>query len=751
MLATAGDNDSLMVSESIEQTNYQEGGVFYQNIGTTDQPIFEFYEGDDTEAEVYQLSFSNVGAGNGNYQLSNTNTVNAIYEYVLPIDGVLQGSFEPIQSLYAPEKLQLGVVYGTYTPNKKTSVHFELAASNNDLNLFSGLDDENNQGQAVSVNIKKQLGLFSKSILKLNLSANVDYVSQDFKNVERLYNIEFNRDWNLIEVLPSNQLLSQFNLNLVKQQQSFLKYQFQHLDFSDQYQGNRHSLGTAIRIGKFNLESNSSYLNSDAVVQSSEFLRSTSSLVYNSKKYWAGAVVKVEENLINDQIDNSFNDLSLKHKSYELYHGIGDSTNIHIKTGFKFQETDSVYNASFQKASKAKNFYLKSTLVNKPQSQLRLFANYRIQNQFIDQVKNQSLSTRVLHRQTLFKNKLQLSSLIESSGGTYAQQDFTYVEVQAGQGVYTWNDYNNDGIQDLTEFEISNFSDEATFIKVLLPNQNYIPTTNTKLSEQVTFNLTSLKNSKKAYLKFLSKFYNQTSWVLDREKIREDIGDINIFEPTDLEVGLNSSIRNTLFFNKSKQHYSLVYNYTKTNIEAVLVTGFQESSIITNEYSFIHKIKDSWLFNFTSISSQNKLDMQLNLAQNFDLKSNSFMPKITYLVGGNSNVYSSYQNLFKKNQTGGGESLSQNKFSIGAQLFSKKNSVLNFEFNWFENDFLGNSFTNVGYQMLQGLQEGTNYTWQLLVQKNITKYLELNINYNGRKSELNRPIHTGTIQLRALF
>ena len=53
--------------------------------------------------------------------------------------------------------------------------------------------------------------------------------------------------------------------------------------------------------------------------------------------------------------------------------------------------------------------------------------------------------------------------------------------------------------------------------------------------------------------------------------------------------------------------------------------------------------------------------------------------------------------------------------------------------------------------MLEGLQSGTNYTWNLSLQKRITSYLDLNINYLGRKSETANAIHTGTVQLRATF
>jgi hypothetical protein len=52
---------------------------------------------------------------------------------------------------------------------------------------------------------------------------------------------------------------------------------------------------------------------------------------------------------------------------------------------------------------------------------------------------------------------------------------------------------------------------------------------------------------------------------------------------------------------------------------------------------------------------------------------------------------------------------------------------------------------------MEGLQPGTNFTWSLIAQKRLTKYLDLNLNYFGRKTETSQTIHTGTVQLKAYF
>jgi len=39
----------------------------------------------------------------------------------------------------------------------------------------------------------------------------------------------------------------------------------------------------------------------------------------------------------------------------------------------------------------------------------------------------------------------------------------------------------------------------------------------------------------------------------------------------------------------------------------------------------------------------------------------------------------------------------------------------------------------------------------LLLQKNLTQFLDINVNYQGRNSETSKTIHTGSVQLRAYF
>ncbi|GAL79720.1 hypothetical protein JCM19274_3132 [Algibacter lectus] len=233
ILADAGDDKSLMVAPSEVQEALNENRILYKKELIDGAEVFVFSNNEDDE--LYRVTFSRVGDNLGDYALSSSNAINNIYEYV----GVLQGNYAPIIQLIAPTKLQLAVVNGAYHPSEKTNINFELAGSKNDLNLFSKTDDKNNDGFAGKLNIEQQL-IKTDSLWNLNALFDSDYISTNFRNIEGLYNPEFNRDWNLdltnlngIGGNLGNQLLVNSGFSLFHKDKGFLNYQFEHLNFSD--------------------------------------------------------------------------------------------------------------------------------------------------------------------------------------------------------------------------------------------------------------------------------------------------------------------------------------------------------------------------------------------------------------------------------------------------------------------------------------------------------------------------------------
>ena len=763
ILAAAGDNEALMIAPSASETTYSENRILYKKEFLGAEEIFVFST--NAEDELYSVRFTLVGTNQGNYKLSNTNAINNIYEYVAPIAGVPQGNYEPITQLVAPERLQIAVVNGQYKPSKKTDVFFEFAGSKKDANLFSNLDDGNNDGYAGKFTLKQNL-IQSDSLWNLTASVDTDFIQKNFNSIQRLYRAEFNRDWNLDTsentgdlIDYGNQLLFTSGLRLAHSKKGVATYNFEHLNYSENFNGNRHSISANLRLGNFTMYSNSSFLNNESSINQSTFLRSFNRVVYGKNNKWAGVKFTTEDNEQRAIASDSLTELSQKFNAYETFVGIGDSTKVYAEVGYIKRFNDSLRNNSLERVNNSNTYYLKSRLIQNKNTTLQLYANYRdlkSEDNSIDD--EQSLNSRLNFNQKLFKNLIILNSSFETNSGTLAQQDFTYVEVEAGQGAYTWIDYNNNSIQELDEFEIAQFADQGSYIRVLLPNQVYVQTHQNRFGQTVTINPQSWSVSKNKSKQFWSHFYDQASFIVDSKKFKDSNSfNLNPFEAlkddldTDDFVSLNYSVRNVLFLNRGKQRYTTSYTYLNNKSRNLLSIGFQQNKTRSHQVNFNHKFNTNWLLNTLGSLGKDDSKSENYTNRNYTIDNYQFKPKLSYLFSENAQFDIFYQYTSKENTIGSLESLAQNNYGLSFTFNKAQKIALTGEFNYFKNEFEGDSNTPVGYQMLEGLQPGKNFTWSLLAQKKLTKYLDLNLNYFGRKSETSKMIHTGTVQLKAYF
>jgi len=754
ILADAGDDRTQMVAPSEVREELNDNRILYKKelIGSVEAFVFS----NDPNDELYRVTFTLVGANQGDYALSNINAINNIYEFV----GANQGSYAPVVQLVAPIKLQVAVVNGSYKPSEKTKISFEASGSKNDLNLFSNSDDNNNDGFAGKININHTL-VKKDSLWNMDVYIDSDYISAEYRNIEGLYNPEFNRDWNLdlnnvkgIGLNLGNQMLFNSGFRMFHQTKGTLNYQFEHLNFSDGFNGNRHIAQANLLLNKFNILSSSSFLNTESNINTSTFLRSYNRFTYSMKKSWIGSRIAIEDNEQRNIATQELTPLSQRFKSYEIFVGLGDSTKIFTEIGYKNRVNDSIKNNQLQKVNTSNTFYLDSRIIQNKNTNLSLYANYRTLKSTDKTIDDEnSINSRLQFNQKLFKQIIQWNTIFETNSGRLPQQDFTYVEVEAGQGTYTWNDYNENGIQELEEFEIAQFQDQGRFIRVLLPNRVFIKTHQNRLSQTLTFNPSQWSVSENKSKQFWSHFYNQTSYLIDRKIKREGSRfNLNPFNTSEEDqLGLQLNFRNVLFFNRGKQRYTTSYTFLDNTTRQVLSVGFIENSLKSHQFNFNHKISKNWLINMLSAFDNNESISENFASKNFNFDETRFNPKLSYLFNDNSSFDMFYQYASKNNTIGDMESLNQQKYGISFTLGNSQNSAINGEFNYFSNDYIGNPNTPVAYQLLEGLQPGKNFTWSLLAQKKLTKFLDLNLSYFGRKTETSRTIHSGSIQLKAYF
>jgi hypothetical protein len=176
-----------------------------------------------------------------------------------------------------------------------------------------------------------------------------------------------------------------------------------------------------------------------------------------------------------------------------------------------------------------------------------------------------------------------------------------------------------------------------------------------------------------------------------------------------------------------------------------------ENSNNSHQLQYAHLYQKSWLFGLSGKTISSESISENYGSKNYKIDGYQGAPKISYLFSKNASLDVFYEFQKKENTIGDLEKLKQQRFGTSFTYAGDKQFTVNGEFSLYQNTFTGDALSPVAYQMLEGLQPGQNTTWHLLLQKNLTQFLDVNVNYQGRKSETSKAIHTGSIQLRAYF
>ncbi|HEU5167775.1 MAG TPA: hypothetical protein VFU29_19650, partial [Chitinophagaceae bacterium] len=201
-LTNLGDSiQNALYPSAMIDTLFDPGKILYEKIyynpGTGVDSFYQ-YSTDPFQAK-YNLAFSDVGEGKGNYIPDFNGANGKVYKFIMPIAGVKQGRYEPVILLVTPKKQQVMNVGADYKISNSTSLKTEVALSNYDANTFSDKDNGDDIGVAAKVQFANSSLIKSSGAKKTQFITNLDYefVQGKFKPLERIRNVEFTRDWGL--------------------------------------------------------------------------------------------------------------------------------------------------------------------------------------------------------------------------------------------------------------------------------------------------------------------------------------------------------------------------------------------------------------------------------------------------------------------------------------------------------------------------------------------------------------------------
>ena len=327
----------------------------------------------------------------------------------------------------------------------------------------------------------------------------------------------------------------------------------------------------------------------------------------------------------------------------------------------------------------------------------------------------------------------------------------------AGLGQYAWNDYNGDGIPQVNEFEIALFPDQAKYIRIFTPTNEYIKAGYNQFNYSFALNPKALANDiqNKHFKDLITRFFLQSSLQTGTKQLADGHPAFNPFKGniTDTAlINLNYIISNTLSFNRS----SAVWGGEITNLvnynKSLLTYGFESRRLSQWTYKAHVNIAKAYTIEWIQTTGTNSLLTPSFENRNYNIENLSLQPRFTYTANTKFRVQTGYELEQKKNTAQyGGEHATSNALNIESRYNAVSNTSLSAKFTFNNIHYTGETNTTTSYIMLDGLLPGKNYLWNINLTKRLINNLELNFEYEGRKPGDGRTINIGKASVRALL
>ena len=770
-LYNVGDTLSKAISSGAELATFNTTDVFYRKKDTLAASIVYtgIYEYSiNADSAKYRVKFSYVGEHAGNYVQVLSTANGKVYRWIAPIGGILQGNYEPVIPLVSPKKKQMLTAGGNYEFDKNHNIDVEGVYTKNDKNTFSPYNSNDDDGYGVKVSSNNQHVLKADTVAKQSLNAiyNVGYefVQHNFNPIERYRAIEFERDWNRPINAPINddQHVGFAQVGIQKNNRMKLIYGINFFNEGAFYKGLKHSVQSFYNTKSTSVVYNGSFLTSEYNSLFSKFYRHKASFGQTFGKFKFNYLDEFEQNQFRKTTSDTLLPRSYQFWEWEANVTNKDSSGNLYKLFYRERRDKQAYSGILKDSTLAQNIGFSAnvnSIRNHPFSVVLTYRELHLKNANPLFIKpDNTLLGRVEYSPRLVKGFVTSSLFYETGYGLENKKEFYYLLVAAGQGTYTWKDYNNNGVKELNEFEVSQFSDQALYIRVYTPTNQYVKVLHDQFS--LSLNLRPsvfIKDSASKALRFIGRFATQSVYRVDKKSY--DNGKLFTFNPIDINLkdsfltSLNSSLRQSLFFNQSGAVFGTDYTFQHNLTKQLLTNGFETRGTTTHEWRWRWNATRAWSINSTNITGIKTNQSSYASSRNFNIEFYDLEQKLSYQPNTSFRVSVLYKYNKKQNllEVGGGQHAELNDFGLEFKFNKLDKGSITGRADFIKITYNDAENTPVAYEMLNALRIGYNYTWGISYQRNLTSNLQISINYDGRKSPTSKIVNIGGAQIRAFF
>ncbi len=756
ILQNIGDDISLAQISGTDSVGFDLNRILYRQRDTLDlddnlQSIFEYSTNPDSA--FYIVSFNEVGFGNGDYVLLSTTSNGRIFEWISPQGGVSQGNFQPTRQVPLPISKQMMSIGVEHRFNKYESLTQELAFSNQDKNLYSDLDDNDNEGIAWMGRIKSQGREMSRGYT-FNSQLQWEFDQSNFNRIDRYRPILFDRDWDYTpDDKTTRDLIIWYTAGLSKTTSQEMSYQLMRRERPGAIDGWQHAAKLNQRAGAFYYESNHFLLKNRQNELQSDWVRTSNDFSYRNWTIVPGYKFSLDQNTLS--MGDSLVSSRMHFIANEYYLTNSDSSVSSFRLSYQKRKDQIPLNGELKDFTSADN-YIGSFSRDFGLQKVGLIGTYRRVRDKQSKTTDEWLNARTNWEGKFFKENVVHRLTYQVGNVRELKREFIYVLVGGNQGTHAWRDENDDGIKDLNEFYEAVNPDEKQYAKFYTPTDDFITAFETRYQHVIDLQFPRNWSGLSFPQDFLSRWSGQisinTNFKTTSEEAGKRLNPFNIDTESSEVIFASNRWSYSTFYNRNRTGLSWDGSFSKSERKQLLSNGFELSEFkdwlsilrwrFNQEYTL--QMKNQWG------RQQNASDFLQN--RNVRIRSFGLGPEIVWQPSISLRFIGSYQYRERSNVLADQpeqSKLNEIKGTITWNQLGKGN--LQGSIKWLQIDFQGEENTYAAYQLLEALRPGNNTTWNVNWQQSLGRGIQMTLQYNGRTSEGQSPIHTGTVVMTAYF
>ena len=757
VLANAGDDQNKAIVSGVTLVD---SNGYYIRVDTVENgtPV-QFFQYAPGRAARYNVGFSNVGFGKGDYE--------RVRAGEFRWKGTGKGEYLPIRFLPLPQSLELLDLHLAAAPISDLRVSGEFGRSVRDANRFSSVSDNDNAGHALKFAASyapKNVRIGGVNIGSFDLQIKERFVDSKFVPLDRTNDIEFNRKWGFESAIPGDEEIQEASLRYAPITAVSVSGGYGKITRGDALRSVRNDIAFVLqgeglpKVDYYLEDIRAKEISQD---NSSKWLRQRGKLEYSIWK--ASPTFRYESEKRNNK---SIATMALREGSfdYDLFAPgltVKDLAGLSLSSDYEWRVDNIFSNGAVVRESKSftQSYGARLAAWNNLSSSLDVTLREKKFSQHFKMLGKSDIQTVLVRNQTRFtplNRGVETDLFYEVVTGQASRLERGFVKVTPGSGNYRYlGDLNGNGIADSEEFQETRF--DGDYLIITLPTDQLYPVIDLKTSMRVrlsprlflnpadgafqaaasvlsteTYVRVEEKSNEqdlsKIYLLHFSRFQRDSTTIAGATVVTQDV---NIMEG---EPAFSSRLR----FSQRKGLNNFSGGIERSYLrERSIRLRWQLVREIANQIDYINRVD-----RVSSAVASNRLRDILSNTTAFDL---SYRPEQNVELGLKFEVGTSTDKFVTP-----ALDADLNTQSLRLVYAFQGSGQARVEVSR-EEVLLARNLDTFPFELTGGRVPGKTWLWRAGFDYRVTEFIQATMNYDGRSEGGRPPAHTGRAEVRAFF